>query len=129
MRSWCFSFALILSSITVVYGQSHSAKYATDWIQSYGKYVEIAGATRVGADTCANCHAENSTAFRHAYHAQQGWSAKTVTATAVFTWRVAATRARSSISSSGHRRMRTVFVLAVMSRMPRFVTGLIAHIT
>ena len=72
MRSWCFSFALILSSITVVYGQSHSAKYTTDWIQSYGKYVEIAGATRVGADTCANCHAENSTAFRHAYHAQQG---------------------------------------------------------
>jgi len=72
MRSGCYYLALCLVLSCTLNSQSHSGKYATDWIQSYGKYIEIAGATRVGADTCANCHSEDSTAYRHAYHAQQG---------------------------------------------------------
>jgi DmsE family decaheme c-type cytochrome len=72
MRFYCFSAALLLVFATGAYAQSSSAKYSTDWLKSYGKYVEIAGATRAGADVCATCHEENSKDFRHAFHAQQG---------------------------------------------------------
>jgi predicted CXXCH cytochrome family protein len=72
MRFHCFRLALLLAFITAAYAQTSSPKYTTDWLKSYGKYVEITGATRVGADVCATCHAEDSTAYRHAFHAQQG---------------------------------------------------------
>jgi len=36
------------------------------------KYVEIPGASRVGAETCATCHTDQVKDFQHAYHAQQG---------------------------------------------------------
>jgi predicted CXXCH cytochrome family protein len=41
-------------------------------ISSFAKYVQIPGATPVGADTCTTCHSEIATSFRHAFHAQQG---------------------------------------------------------
>ncbi len=72
MRVHCFHLALLLAIATGAYGQSSSSKYTTDWLKSYGKYVEIAGATRAGAEVCATCHAEDSMAYRHAFHAQQG---------------------------------------------------------
>src|SRR5450759_2825095 len=72
MRWHCFLAVLLLVFATGAYAQKSSPKNATDWLNSYGKYVEITGATRVGADVCANCHAEDATAYRHAFHAQQG---------------------------------------------------------
>jgi predicted CXXCH cytochrome family protein len=72
MRSHCFQVALLLAFTTGAYGQSSPSKYTTDWLKSYGKYVEIAGATRAGAEVCATCHAEDSMAYRHGFHAQQG---------------------------------------------------------
>jgi predicted CXXCH cytochrome family protein len=42
------------------------------WSGQSAKAVEIAGATRVGADTCTGCHSETASNFRHAFHAQQG---------------------------------------------------------
>jgi len=39
---------------------------------SFAKYVEITGATRVGAETCAQCHTDVANDFRHAFHAQRG---------------------------------------------------------
>ena len=41
-------------------------------ISSFSKYVQIPGATPVGTDACATCHADIAKDFRHAYHAQQG---------------------------------------------------------
>ena len=53
--------------------QSLSAKEkSTYWIRSFAKYVEITGATRVGTDTCVQCHGEVTSNFRHAFHALQG---------------------------------------------------------
>ena len=72
MRVHCFHLALLLAIATGAYGQSSPSKYTTDWLKSYGKYVEIAGATRAGAEVCATCHAEDSMAYRHGFHAQQG---------------------------------------------------------
>jgi len=40
--------------------------------QDFSKFVEIPGATPVGADTCTTCHSEVAADFRHAFHAQQG---------------------------------------------------------
>src|SRR5262249_18287167 len=55
-------------------GVSGSSKPKTPYKQEkdFQKYTEIAGATRVGADTCTTCHAETAKDFRHAFHAQQG---------------------------------------------------------
>ena len=63
MRAHCFQLALLLAFTTGAYGQASSNKYTTDWLKSYGKYVEIAGATRAGAEVCATCHAEDSMAY------------------------------------------------------------------
>jgi len=38
----------------------------------FSKFVDIPGATAVGADTCTTCHSEVAADFRHAFHAQQG---------------------------------------------------------
>ena len=42
------------------------------WNGAFAKYVEITGATRVGSETCAQCHTDQAKDFRHAFHAQQG---------------------------------------------------------
>jgi len=41
-------------------------------VKNYSRFVEIPGAKRLGADTCATCHSEVSKDFQHAFHAQQG---------------------------------------------------------
>ena len=38
----------------------------------FSRYVQIPGAKPVGADTCANCHADVAKNFGHAFHEQQG---------------------------------------------------------
>jgi predicted CXXCH cytochrome family protein len=40
--------------------------------RDFSKFVDIPGATPVGADTCTTCHADVASNFRHAFHAQQG---------------------------------------------------------
>ena len=50
---------------------SEAAKKSESAIASYAKYTEIPGATLVGNDTCATCHADIAKDFRHAFHAQQ----------------------------------------------------------
>jgi predicted CXXCH cytochrome family protein len=42
------------------------------WTSSFSKYVNIDGATSVGADTCSSCHSDLGKNFQHAYHKQQG---------------------------------------------------------
>ncbi len=39
---------------------------------SFEKFVQIAGASRVGSDACMSCHSDIASNFRHAFHAQQG---------------------------------------------------------
>jgi predicted CXXCH cytochrome family protein len=51
---------------------SSAEKKSAYGITSYAKYVQIPGATPVGAETCATCHSDIATDFRHAFHAQQG---------------------------------------------------------
>ena len=51
---------------------SQAAKKSESGISSFAKYVEIPGATPMGADTCTTCHADIAKDFRHAFHAQQG---------------------------------------------------------
>src|SRR3974377_1326771 len=43
-----------------------------DRVESFAKYVEIPGATRVGSDACTSCHTHRDLAadFPHAFHAQ-----------------------------------------------------------
>ena len=38
----------------------------------FAKHLQIPGAKPVGADTCANCHADVAKNFQHAFHSQQG---------------------------------------------------------
>ncbi len=51
-----------------------AGKRGQNWSQlgAFSKYVEIAGAERVGAEACTSCHKELAGNFRHAFHAQQG---------------------------------------------------------
>jgi predicted CXXCH cytochrome family protein len=52
---------------------SQAQKQANHWgTDSFSKYVTVPGATRVGSEACATCHADLSGSFRHAFHAQQG---------------------------------------------------------
>ncbi|HYM74435.1 MAG TPA: DmsE family decaheme c-type cytochrome [Candidatus Dormibacteraeota bacterium] len=63
---------IVVASIVVVCLPSNAAKKSEYAISSYAKYVQIPGATPMGADTCTTCHADIAKDFRHAYHAQQG---------------------------------------------------------
>jgi predicted CXXCH cytochrome family protein len=47
-------------------------KKESEWSGQSAKAVEIAGAKRMGSETCAACHSETADNFRHAFHAQQG---------------------------------------------------------
>ena len=42
------------------------------WNGSFAKYVEVPGATRVGAESCSTCHSDVAKDFRHAFHSQRG---------------------------------------------------------
>ena len=64
---------VVIPTLTFLFTQSLSAKDKSGYgIGSFAKYVEIAGATRVGSDTCVQCHANVANDFKHAFHAQQG---------------------------------------------------------
>ncbi|MGA8509168.1 MAG: DmsE family decaheme c-type cytochrome [Candidatus Sulfotelmatobacter sp.] len=63
---------IVLASVVVVCLPSIAAKKSEYAISSYAKYVQIPGATPMGAEACATCHADIAKDFRHAYHAQQG---------------------------------------------------------
>ncbi|MFI5058896.1 MAG: cytochrome c3 family protein [Candidatus Acidiferrales bacterium] len=48
-------------------------KKSSYWrLHGFDKYVTIPGATRVGSESCATCHADLHSNYRHAFHAQQG---------------------------------------------------------
>jgi len=64
--------ATVVILIVVLSLASIAAKKSAYGIASFAKYVQIPGATPVGADTCTTCHSDVAANFRHAFHAQQG---------------------------------------------------------
>ena len=62
-----FSFVFL-----VLFAAQLSAGKRPTQASGYGIYADIPGATRVGSDTCAGCHAENAKSFQHGFHKQQG---------------------------------------------------------
>ncbi len=73
MRHYSKVLTLIVFVFVVVFClPSIAAKKSEYAISSYAKYVQIPGATPMGADTCSTCHADIAKDFRHAFHAQQG---------------------------------------------------------
>jgi len=72
MRSSSIAASVILA-LAFLSPQSSSARdKSPHWVSSFAKYVQIAGATRVGSEACTSCHAAVAGNFRHAFHAQQG---------------------------------------------------------
>ena len=65
-------FLTVVGLAFLVCTPSSVAKQPADQLASFGKYLRIPGATPVGSDTCATCHADVAKNFQHAYHAQQG---------------------------------------------------------
>jgi DmsE family decaheme c-type cytochrome len=63
---------IVAALVVVLCLPSIAAKDSTYAISSFSKYVQIPGATPVGADTCITCHSDIGANFRHAFHAQQG---------------------------------------------------------
>jgi predicted CXXCH cytochrome family protein len=64
---------IVILGLAILSPESLSAKNEPSYrIDSFTKYVEIAGATRVGAETCTQCHTDVAKDFRHAFHAQRG---------------------------------------------------------
>ena len=52
---------------------SSAQKQGKYWtVSSFSRFVEIPGATRLGAEACTACHRDLSGSFRHAFHQQQG---------------------------------------------------------
>jgi predicted CXXCH cytochrome family protein len=68
------SAAIVGSALLFLSLSSRAQKKAYGWTARFAEYVEIPGAMRVGADTCANCHSEIAGDFRHAFHSQHGVS-------------------------------------------------------
>jgi len=66
------SAVVILSLAALSPGALSAKEKSSPWNGSFSKYVEIPGASRVGADTCTTCHSDIAKGFRHAFHAQQG---------------------------------------------------------
>jgi predicted CXXCH cytochrome family protein len=74
-RQLVLLFACLIVTALLFLGSKASLAQnkANEWgIAGFSKYVTIPGATRVGSEACAACHAETSNSFRHAFHAQQG---------------------------------------------------------
>ncbi len=72
MRSRSLFFIAILSLVFSCPRFLSAKEKSQYWIGSFGKYVQIAGATRSGSETCASCHADAAGKFKHALHALQG---------------------------------------------------------
>jgi predicted CXXCH cytochrome family protein len=63
---------IVLASVVVICLPSIAARKSEYAISSYARYVQIEGATPMGSEACAACHADIAKDFRHAFHAQQG---------------------------------------------------------
>ncbi len=72
MRSPRLAFIAILAFAFICPPSLWAKEKSGYGIGSFAKYVQIAGATRVGSDTCVRCHDHVANDFRHAFHAQQG---------------------------------------------------------
>ena len=73
MRRYLIFLAVVVVGLIVFLClPSSAAKKSAYGIASFAKYVEIPGATPVGAETCTTCHSDIAATFRHAFHAQQG---------------------------------------------------------
>jgi predicted CXXCH cytochrome family protein len=72
MRHYSQTLKPLLLILVVAVLPSMAAKKSEYAISSFAKYVQIPGATPMGADTCTTCHADIAKEFRHAFHAQQG---------------------------------------------------------
>jgi hypothetical protein len=71
--SWPRLATFVILALAILCSQPLSAKEKSGYgIDSFAKYLEIAGTTRVGSDTCVKCHDHVANDFRHAFHAQQG---------------------------------------------------------
>ena len=71
-RYFIFLTVVVVGLIVFLCLPSSAAKKSAYGIASFAKYVEIPGATPVGAETCTTCHSDIAANFRHAFHAQQG---------------------------------------------------------
>jgi len=73
MRHHFTILAVVFLGVAVVLSlPSSAAKKSPYGIAAFSKYVEIPGATPVGAEACTTCHTDLAKDFRHAFHAQQG---------------------------------------------------------
>jgi len=63
---------IVLTLVAVICLPSIAANKSKYAISSYAKYVQIEGATPMGAEACTACHADIAKDFRHAFHNQQG---------------------------------------------------------
>jgi predicted CXXCH cytochrome family protein len=64
--------AIAVPALTLFFVPSASAQKKSQYqVDSFRRYSQIAGAARVGADTCSTCHTEIAGNFKHAFHAQQ----------------------------------------------------------
>jgi len=63
----CFAVVLLFL-VPVLLGKT-KPKSSEKQHQDFSKYVEISGATKVGGDQCAACHAELARDFQHSSHA------------------------------------------------------------
>src|ERR1019366_3159363 len=73
MRRYSTLLAIAVCGLTVFLCLPSSAEKKSAYgIASFAKYVQIPGATPVGAEACTTCHSDIATSFRHAFHAQQG---------------------------------------------------------
>ena len=64
--------AAVLTILVVSFPFPTLAGQAAKTLVSHGRSPQIPGATAVGSDTCATCHADVAKNFAHAFHAQQG---------------------------------------------------------
>jgi predicted CXXCH cytochrome family protein len=66
------SVAGIALAICLLPALLSAQKKSESWSSKSASATQIAGATRVGSDTCTTCHGQTAANFSHAYHAQQG---------------------------------------------------------
>jgi predicted CXXCH cytochrome family protein len=73
MRSvpFCLASAVILFAAACFPTHSNPESISKE-LRPVPKSLQIAGATPIGSDTCASCHADVAKSFQHAFHQQQG---------------------------------------------------------
>ncbi len=68
------STAILLFLLNSPSAAKEAHPYSSAWKREKGfaKYLEVAGASQVGADSCVSCHSDVSKNYQHAFHKQQG---------------------------------------------------------